>query len=71
MPPSPDKIPTDPFFFSKCLKISWCMCFMYYPGTFETATSILGLKVVKFVGGSGLSHSLLDLPDISFTGPQN
>lgn len=53
MPPSPEKVPTDSYFSGKCLKISWFICFTYDPGTFETATSVLGLGVIKFVGRPG------------------
>lgn len=75
VPPFPKKAPTDPCPSDTCPHISQFICFTYDPDTFQTVTSVLGLRVKKFVHGpltnsDLVSQSPMTLTDVSFASLQ-
>lgn len=68
----PERFPTDFCSSGTCPKINQYISFAYDPDIFQTALSVLGLRVSEllrpFKGGVLVSYSLLALQDISLTG---
>lgn len=68
----PERFPTDFCSSGTCPKINQYISFAYDPDIFQTALSVLGLRVSEllrpFKGGVLVSYSLLALQDVSLTG---
>ena len=76
MPPSPERVPTDPWPSGRCFKISWWISFIYCLGAFQLAGFALGHRVSEsiykhFKIKISVSYSLLGLLDISTFGFQS